>query len=233
MHKSLAISFLMVFSFLLLGKSQATSPDRFLGEIAHDSSLKSSLQLNSPKILDQIIILPKGEFKEEEAAAIISRIDQLPFSLLKKIKDQGIVVKLFTGKLTDNPTARHLKGVTPRGYNSGKTWDDVPGIGGSKTVLVKIGSSESGMGHSSVNLELHELGHSVDNHVYNEIRSQESFLEIWEEEKYSLFPKKTYFLAFPEEFFAECFALYFFGGESRAYLQEKAPKTFALMKSLK
>ena len=78
------------------------------------------------------------------------------------------MIKLFTGKLTDNPTASHLSGMIPRGYVNNTTWDDVPGLGGSKTVLVKIGASHKGNGHSSVNLELHELAHSIDNYVFNE-----------------------------------------------------------------
>ena len=75
---------------------------------------------------------------------MISRLDRLPSSLLAKINRNGIVVKLFTGKLTENPTAAHLAGIVPRGYVKQITWDDVPGIGGSKTVLVKIGSSDQG-----------------------------------------------------------------------------------------
>ncbi|WP_075982028.1 anthrax toxin lethal factor-related metalloendopeptidase [Bacillus massilinigeriensis] len=233
MRKSIIILGLMVFSFLLLGKSQATSPDIYLGEMDDTSDLKSLLNLKSHRILDQIIILPKDEFETTKAAEIISRIDRLPTTLLTKIKDKGIVIKLFNGKLTDNPTVRHLKGVSPRGYIGGHTWDDVPGIGGSKTVLVKIGYSNKGMDHGSVNLELHELAHSIDRHVFNNIRYQKGFLNIWGEEKYLLFPGQTYFLSFPEEYFAECFALYYLGGEYRELLLEKAPKTYKFIKSLK
>ena len=49
------------------------------------------------------------------------------------------------------------------------TWDDVPGMGGSHTVFVKIGASDKGNGHGSVNLELHELAHSVDHIVYGDL----------------------------------------------------------------
>jgi hypothetical protein len=116
---------------------------------------------------------------------------------------------------------------------SDKTWDDVPGVGGSKTVLVKIGASEKGNGHGSVNLELHELAHSVDRYVYDEIRHDPTFLEIWEAEKEILFPGKTYFTSYPEEYFAETFAMFYLGNETKEELKMRAPKTFMFYSSLK
>ncbi|MFB6466103.1 toxin [Cytobacillus sp. Hz8] len=233
MRKFIVFVVLVVFSFLMMEKSQATSTDIYLGELGKQSELKSFLHLQSSRILDNIIIVPRENYDMKAAAGIISRIDRLPTSLLQKINDQNIVIKLFTGKLTDNPTASHLKGKTPRGYTSGRTWDSVPGIGGSKTVLVKIGASEKGNGHGSVNLELHELAHSIDRYVYHNLRSHPSYLKIWNEEKYELFPNQTYFLSFPEEYFAESFAYYYMGGEYHAELKEKAPKTYELIKGLK
>ena len=48
---------------------------------------------------------------------------------------------------------------------------------------MKIGASDKGNGHSSVNLELHELAHSIDSYVFNELRYNKNFLEIWNQEK--------------------------------------------------
>ncbi|WP_420535002.1 anthrax toxin lethal factor-related metalloendopeptidase, partial [Bacillus mycoides] len=45
------------------------------------------------------------------------------------------------------------------------TWDDVPGVGsdiGGKPVMARIGFSERGKGHGSINLELHEIAHAID-----------------------------------------------------------------------
>ncbi|MGE1164465.1 anthrax toxin lethal factor-related metalloendopeptidase [Peribacillus simplex] len=51
---------------------------------------------------------------------------------------KGVRVKLFNGDLTENQSAAKLKGETPRGYlNKETTWDNVPGIDGTHTVLVK------------------------------------------------------------------------------------------------
>ncbi|MEH7335936.1 hypothetical protein V7161_25240 [Neobacillus drentensis] len=158
-------------------------------------------------------------------------MSSLPTTILEKINNKGINLKLFTGKLTDNPTASNLAGQTPRGYQTNVTWDDVPGIGGSKVVLVKIGSSEKGKGHGSVNLELHEMAHSIDRYVYNEISGTTQFHDIWEKEHNLIFPGNSYFL-YLEEYFAECFAMYYLNKETKELLRIKAPETYHFIKSL-
>jgi len=215
-----------------MGNSQAELRGVKLKEFPSKSILMTSLRLTSEQDLGNIVILPKTPFNQEEVAQVISRLDRLPSSLLAKINRNEIVIKLFTGKLTDNPTAAHLSGIIPRGYVNNTTWDDVPGIGGSKTVLVKIGASKKGNGHSSVNLELHELAHSIDRYVYNGLRYKKDFLELWNQEKDQLFPEKSYYLTYPEEYFAESFAYYYMGGQYRYELQRKAPLTYQLIKNL-
>nr|AIA18210.1 hypothetical protein [uncultured bacterium] len=184
------------------------------------------------RLMGETILLPRASFNAEQAAGIINTLARLPEPLLLKIHNAGIVVRLFDGKLTDNPSARHLKGVTPRGYSNGTTWDAVPGIGGSKIVLVKIGSSGKGNGHGSVNLELHELAHSVDRLIYDSFSQKDSFKAIWEKERSILFPRQDYFLLYPEEYFAEAFALYYYSSETNAYLEKNAPSTYHILKGL-
>jgi hypothetical protein len=230
MRKFFVFITILAFSVPLLRNTQADADGILLKDFSRNSAFYQSLNLRS-EVLKEIVILPEQPFDEREALAIISRLDKLPPSMLAKINREGIRVKLFKGKLTDNPSARHLQGVIPRGYKE-KTWDVVPGIGGGKTVLVKIGASAKGQGHGSVNLELHELAHSVDRHVYHEIRKNPVFLKIWKEEAGQLFPGQAYFLTFPEEYFAETFAMFFLGGETRAKFEAKAPKTYAFLNAL-
>lgn len=232
MRKFLFLITVIAFSIPLFGNVQTEVNGIALNDLTEQSLFYQSLSIRSKQQLGQIVYLPEENINQEEAAAIISRIDRIPSSILSKIVQEGIQVHLFEGKLTEQPTANHLKGVIPRGYNSKKTWDDVPGVGGSKTVLVKIGASSKGSGHGSVNLELHELAHSVDRYVYNEIRNTSVFREIWEEERSELFPGQSYFITFPEEYFAETFAMYFLGGETKELLKQKAPKTFTFFDSL-
>ena len=225
--------FLILLSFLIMGNSQAEKGGLKLLHFPSNAPIKNNMQLTSELELNHIIVLPKGSFDVNEAGEIIFRIDSLPTSLLKKVRNQGIIVKLFTGKLTDNPTASHLSGKVPRGYEQNTTWDDIPGVGGGKTVLIKIGSSTIGNGHGSVNLELHELAHSIDRHVFQELRYEVAFLRIWNQEKTQLFPDNQYLLTYPEEYLAEAFAYYYIGGSYRNELRVKAPLTYQYIKNIK
>jgi Pro-Pro endopeptidase len=229
----LLILAIILISLALLGNSKASDEGILLRDYPNTTLLKSLLHIDENSMINEIIILPVEDFDEKNAALMISNIQQLPTSLLTKIQENDIYLKLFTGKLTDNPTANHLKGLIPRGYKSDKKWDDVPGIGGGKIVLVKIGHSEKGMGHGSINLELHELAHSIDRIVYKKLRYDPFFLNVWTKEKHSLFKGKTYFITLPEEYFAEAFAMYYKDEVNRAILEERAPETYEYIKNLK
>ncbi|KAB7673227.1 toxin [Bacillus sp. B1-b2] len=218
---------------ILMGNSQLPDSGIYLNKMSTISIVSSAISKEAKKNLGNIIILPEEAFDQEEAAAIIERINRLPKSLLEKIELEGIKLKLFTGKLTDNETAKQYAGIIPRGYTSTKTWDDVPGIGGGRVVLVKIGASNKGMGHSSVNLEYHELAHSIDYKVFSKASNSKKYVEIWEEEKRKLFPNKSYFLDYKEEYFAETFAMFYVGGKEKEKLRNLAPKTYEYINSLK
>ncbi|MCM3122094.1 toxin [Mesobacillus sp. AQ2] len=233
MRKVFQIFVVIILSFTLLGSSNANMDGIFLFEYPKQSLLYESLDPEAASLAGNLVVLPEDDFDQVEAANIIGRLTLLPESMIKKAINQNIKVRLFEGNLTDNPTASHLKGVIPRGYTSKRTWDQVPGIGGSRVVLVKIGSSEKGKGHGSVNLELHELAHSLDRHVYDGIREEERFLTIWKQESRVLFPGRAYFLDYPEEYFAECFAMYYIGGMPARLLKEAAPQTYHYIEALK
>ena len=232
MRKMFQIFIIIILSFTMLGSSNANMVGIFLYEYPKQSLLYASLDDETADIAGKLVILPEDEFDQQEAASIIRRLVLLPDSMIRKAVDSNIKVKLFEGNLTDNPSARHLKGIIPRGYTSKRTWDQVPGIGGSRTVLVKIGSSEKGKGHGSVNLELHELAHSLDRHVYGSIREEERFLEIWKRESRLLFPGRAYFLDYPEEYFAESFAMFYIGGLPARLLKEEAHQTYQYIEGL-
>jgi Pro-Pro endopeptidase len=223
---------MIILSFSFYQISQASVEGMKFSEFNSDSILRKTLTIKPKEQLDDIVLLPESPFNQKEAALVISRLSALPEVLLDQITQQGIIVKLFEGKLTDNPTASHLSGITPRGYQSDITWDDVPGIGGGKTVLVKIGASEKGKGHGSVNLELHELAHSVDRFILQEVKYNRPFLDAWERERSILFPGNSYFLLFPEEYFAESFAMYYLNDETKKILFELAPETYEFISKM-
>ncbi|MBS4176633.1 anthrax toxin lethal factor-related metalloendopeptidase [Lederbergia citrea] len=218
----------LLFIMVLYGSS--FSKATYEGVLLNESGLYQRLQLTSGQLIKDIVVVPESDFNEYEASKIINRIDHLPVSILQEIKRNKIKVVLFEGKLTDNESVAHLKGRNPRGYPETIIWDDVPGIGGSKQIFVKIGSSEKGKGHGSVNLEYHEIAHSLHHYVYNDI--DVDIKSVWELEAPILFPGQHYFLDYEEEYFAESFAYYFFSPETRNELKQHAPKTYTLLSRL-
>lgn len=232
MYKKMFVTFILFF-LSFIPTSEATINSLRLKAVSVDSFLGKNLSISTIHRLGETIILPEGPFDEAEVMSIISRLDQLPVSLLKKIRENKIKLTLLNGKITDHPSAKSLTGKIPRGYENKKlTWDDLPGVGGTKDVLVKIGFSEKGSGHGSVNLELHELAHSIDRYVYNEIHKRKDYIAIWEAERGGLFPYYPYFLNYPEEYFAETFAMFYLNIETNEYLKTFAPLSYAFIEGL-
>ncbi|RSK27305.1 toxin [Bacillus sp. HMF5848] len=193
----------------------------------------NSIQTDDP-YLKQIILLPYHSFDELEAHNMIHRISKIDSSILQETMNNGVKLTLFTGKLTEQRGLDHLKGKRPEGYSRHDvTWDYVPGMGGGKIAYAKIGASDYGNGHSSINLELHELAHSIDKQVYSSIHNSPNFLEIWKKEAPVLFPNQPYLINYPEEYFAEAFALYHFNTQTNEYLKKHAHKTYLFMLELK
>jgi hypothetical protein len=222
---------LLLSILLIIPLSSFSHPFPLQGILLEDSKLHSFFPANAP--IQKIIVLPEQKFNQNEALKIIKTIEHIHPSILRKAAAKHIYVKLFTGKITDERTAAHLHGKQPRGYLlTDFTWDDVPGMGGTHIVLVKLGHSERGKGHGSINLELHELAHSVDRIVFNGIRSQPRFLAIWRKEAHNLFSGNSYFLNYSEEYFAESFAMYYYSEETRQQLKKTAPLTYQYIKNL-
>ncbi|NLW23053.1 MAG: hypothetical protein GXY88_07360 [Tissierellia bacterium] len=161
----------------------------------------------------------------------MNRILKIHPPILYSLVDKGGKIKLITTNITGDPLYSHLKGKTPRGWEgTNLTWDDIPGIGG-QTVLVRIGYSNSGKGHSSHNLELHETAHAIDSYVFDDISQSYEFIKIKEKEKKNLFGDNTYF-DYNEEYFAEIFTMYYLNESTYKQLKENAPESFQFIKSL-
>lgn len=116
-----------------------------------------------------------------------------------------------------------LIGLDARGLDV--TFDQVPGVC-CFPMTVKIGYSGS-----SVNIVLHEFGHSIDLVLLLGLSYQEEFLGIHVAEKELVFPGDDY-MDYPEEYFAESFAYYYDSDSSNSYLLEHAPQTHAFIESL-
>ncbi|WP_226530519.1 anthrax toxin lethal factor-related metalloendopeptidase [Metabacillus niabensis] len=187
----------------------------------------------SKSVVNELILLPSSDFSEKEAIKMIYNIQKVDENILLLAVEESIQVQLFTGPLTNQNGLNDLKNIKPRGYGeTDPNWDSVPGMSDNRVVYAKIGHSEFGKGHGSINLELHEFAHAIDRYVFHYVRFDPVFINIWKQEVDQLFPLKNYFLQFPEEYFAETFAMYYFDDKNKKALYEKAPLTFKYIQSL-
>lgn len=183
-------------------------------------------------IVDKLVVLPTSNYDSAEADEMMERIAKIPASLLNKLHDKGVKIKLVSGKITDEAEFAQYKGVTPRGWeNTGLTWDDVPGVS-SNNVIVRIGYSDKGNGHSSHNLELHETLHAVDRIALGEISATAEFQEIWKKEANNNYDGDGYVSVYPVEYFAEAASLYLFSEKTHEELKEDMPLTYDFMDKL-
>lgn len=187
---------------------------------------------DTAKLIEKLVILPEGSYNKEEGNKIIKRISNIYPGILKRFLDKGICIKLTNTPVTELPELEYLRGIVPRGWQStGKTWDDVPGVSGNP-IVIRIGYSEPGMGHSSANLELHETAHTVDSYLLSSISATKEFKEIWKKEVKSLFGQNSYYNSYPDEYFAEAFAMFYLDGEYKYELSYKAPLTFNFIENI-
>lgn len=97
---------------------------------------------------------------------------------------------------------------------------------------MKIGASEEGQGHGSVNLEYHELAHTLQHLIYTDEENVNAIRMMWQIDANQMFPNREYLIQYEEEYFAESFAYYFFSTQTRELLKEAAPQTFAYFNRL-
>ncbi|MCM3703189.1 anthrax toxin lethal factor-related metalloendopeptidase [Paenibacillus macerans] len=187
---------------------------------------------DNQSLVDDIVVLPKEDYNKSDAGKMLSRLSEIPASLLEGLKDNGVKIKLVNGKITDEPEFAQYKGVTPRGWEkTGLTWDDVPGVS-MNVVIVRIGYSNKGKGHNGQNLELHETFHAIDRIVLNNISSSLEFTEIWQKEANNDYSGDGYLSAYSNEYFAETSTLYFYSEETKKKLKEDMPLTYEFLDKL-
>lgn len=170
-----------------------------------------------------------GSYDSAEAQAMINRLSRVDDRILQHTNRAGVNIILMDMPLTDLPEFEYLSGEVPRGWEkTGQTWDEVPGAGGF-TVAARIGYSDPGHGHSTINLELHEYGHAVDTYAAGfTVSGSGEFRGIMNREKGKLFGDHQVpeYFDEPGEYFAEVFAMYYLGGDARSKLANRAPETY-------
>jgi Pro-Pro endopeptidase len=201
-------------------------------------SLKK-VEIALQQVLDQLITFPAERYDQTEALKIVDRISQINRGYLEALVRKEMEVRLINRPLTEEPEYKHLKGVVPRGWEgTGNTWDDIPGVGGGSPTIVRIGYSDYGKGHGTLNLELHEIAHTIDFQVFSTISASAEFKDIQKKEARLLIEahpnaaNMAYFTNYPEEYFAESFTYYYLSTETKKELQQKAPLTYQFFEKL-
>lgn len=183
----------------------------------------------NPYLQNMIDVRAESDESLQEAQRMISRMNNVENQILYQTNNSGAVFILADTPITDQPEFAHLKGVVPRGHTN--SWDKIPGAGGHVSIA-RIGYSEYGNGHSTINLELHEYGHVADSFTVGvQVSDTENFRAIHAEEVDKLLGSNSQREYYNNvgEYFAEVFAMYYYTPESRTELAEKAPKTYEFL----
>lgn len=170
-------------------------------------------------------------YDTNEAQQMIDHIGKVPEIILQKALDENVRLIFVDFPITDLDEFSHLRGEQPRGHADGSVWDDIPGGGGEITVA-RIGYSEPGKSHGSLNLEYHEFGHAIEYALFdNDIYANDQFVAIHQAEKDQMFPYDDY-MDYIDEYFAEVFSYYFLSEQHAAELADNAPETYTFLENL-
>jgi hypothetical protein len=111
---------------------------------------------------------------------VVAELGKMPVTALRAMEAGGVKVIACRDSVTD--FASDLKGVQPRGWPPGATWDSVPGAympDRNAVVIATTGHGTppgahvpaTGEGHGSANLVIHESAHAVDSNVSPSLNS--------------------------------------------------------------
>lgn len=203
-------------------------------ELGNGEILRDAIQVGTYRRLDDSI---RDDINNDDVFYAIQDLVWLPYDSyndvftermlmhLAKVEPELVIgVSTYTperivftdGFITSVYDYFHLKGEDARG--TGTTFDQIPGVC-CQPIVVKIGYSGK-----TVNILLHEFGHSVDIMLLGTVSLTDEFLDIQLEEKTDMFGDDAYY-DYPEEYFAEAFAFYYHSEGTRAELYDKAPQT--------
>ena len=109
-----------------------------------------------------------GTANAADKTAVVAEVVKIPLTALTALKTKGVKIVVCRNSVTEVRT--DLKGVKPRGWPEGKSWDTVPGLNdpaGNRVIIATRGGKvpPTGDGHGAANLVLHEVGHAIGDAV--------------------------------------------------------------------
>ena len=127
-------------------------------------------------------------------------LDPELIALAKRRSGRAPGLVICGDRITNHPDYQHLRGVTPRGWPKGLTWDDAEGAGGARRAIVSVKKELQG-GSDSGSVALHELGHTIDSSV--QASADPAFLELHAKEVRAGNIPSSYTRTYRGEWFAE------------------------------
>jgi hypothetical protein len=138
---------------------------------APTAAARAAAPVNPNLVLARSLVTTGGSGTAADAELVAQSLAKLPKSSLEQMQKNGTKVIACRGSVTDYRT--DLKGVHPRGWPPGSTWDKVPGSNmrdKNEVVIAVIGHDtpagphvpKTGEGQGSVNMVAHEASHSID-----------------------------------------------------------------------
>lgn len=163
------------------------------------------------------VVLAAGSANQADVDAVMKEAALLPVSMLQELEAAGMSIRVARNSVTDHMT--HLKGVRPRGYPPGATWDNVPGLysPAHREVVVATdanwdGSRRMSNRHGSTSLLLHEVSHALDHARSYPSNVDQGFVNARERDLPALGAHNSYYVQEGEggrsETYAETLAMY-------------------------
>jgi len=154
-----------------LPETERNLPPPAAASVSASGGSSSVAPVNSNLALATSLVKTGGSGTAEDAKLVAQSLAKLPKSTLEQMQKNGTKVIACRGSVTDYRT--DLKGVHPREWPPGATWDKVPGVNNNtrnEVVIAVIGHGtpagphvpKTGEGHNSVNMVAHEASHSID-----------------------------------------------------------------------
>lgn len=156
---------------------------------------------------------------------VMDILENVPDCVQERANELGYKVLIVRWPKKDSDSRDKIR---PWNWPRGTTWNDLPGwySPGKKAVVIRLPYSR--YDHGSISLELHEYGHMI-NDAFDFPAFEQPFLDVFETSK-----KKKEHVFFrrimdheakkADEFFAECFAKYYFSDRPRHDLREHFPE---------
>ncbi|MCU4733452.1 hypothetical protein OCE56_24680 [Bacillus cereus] len=165
-------------------------------------------------------------YNYEKSKEIIEAIKGLPIDYMELLNLEAKEIAEQHG-LKESPNIR----ITDDYIDGNPKVGGVHHNNGFKRTYISLRGVEN-IGAELKKVTLHEMGHAIDDMLFQHISDDDDMTKLFKEEKNN-FPTKWYGRKNEREYFAECFSMYYSTEtKDKQYLKETAPKTYEFIAGL-